>query len=78
MARTEERSKLSRGFSPDFLIASMYLALVPKTAIRSSCAICHRISGPGWNGLPSNRTSVASLARPVISQFHIIQPQVVK
>jgi hypothetical protein len=54
------------------------LALVPKIVTRSSAAICHRAPASGWNGLPSNSTSVAPLASPLISQFHIIQPQVVK
>ncbi len=57
---------------------SIYLALVPKTATRSSSAIFQSVSGPGWKGEPSKRTSVASEARAEASQFHIIQPQVVK
>jgi hypothetical protein len=34
--------------------------------------------GPGKKGDPSYKTMVAPMARLVTSQFHIIQPQVVK
>ena len=57
--------------------ASRYLALVPNTSTRSAAAMSHSTSGAGWNGEPSNRTSVSSQASPPTSQFHIIQPQVV-
>ncbi len=56
----------------------MYLALVPKTSTRSRSARSQSTVGSGWNGEPSNRTSVSSTASPPTSQFHIIQPQVVK
>jgi hypothetical protein len=56
----------------------MYLAEVPRTSIPSSAAMSKSMSGEGWKGEPSKRTRVASEARPETSQFHIIQPQVVK
>ena len=56
----------------------MYLALVPKMSTCSDSAMRHSTPGSGWNGEPSYSSSVAPLARPLTSQFHIIQPQVVK
>ncbi len=56
----------------------MYLALVPKTLISRSSAILHSTSASGWAGLPSYKTTVAPVVRLLTSQFHIIQPQVVK
>ena len=63
---------------PGFSSAEMYLALVPKTVTSSASAICHRMRPSLKNGEPSNKTSVAPVASPLTSQFHIIQPQVVK
>ena len=40
--------------------------------------IPRRAAGPGENGEPSNSTTVAPTASAPTSQFHIIQPQVVK
>ena len=54
------------------------MALVPKIVTRSSPAMRHSPAGSGWKGLPSYSTSVAPVASALISQFHIIQPQVVK
>ena len=53
-------------------------ALVPNTVSCSSCAIFHRTRPSSQNGAPSYSSSVASAASPLTSQFHIIQPQVVK
>jgi hypothetical protein len=44
----------------------------------SSSAMRQRERGSGWKGEPSKRTTVAPAPRPLTSQFHIIQPQVVK
>ena len=72
------RRWLRAGASPCLAAASRYLAEVPKWVPRSRANQSHS-SWPSWaNGLPSNSKSVASLARPLTSQFHIIQPQVVK
>jgi hypothetical protein len=56
----------------------MYLADTPSIVTPTSSTRSKRASGPGWNGLPSNRTIVAPVDKPETSQFHIIQPQVVK
>ena len=70
---------LAPAATPAFLQASMYLALVPKTVTRSARGhVPEHVAGSGWKGEPSNRISVSSTARPPTSQFHIIQPQVVK
>ena len=69
---------VSIGLAPALLSASMYLAEVPNTVMRSSSAKSNSTLGPGWKGEPSYRSSVMPVARPEASQFHIIQPQVVK
>jgi hypothetical protein len=46
-------------------------------AYPSSSTSCHRRSGSGLNGDPSNRTMVAPTASAPTSQFHIIHPVVV-
>jgi len=69
---------LARGLTPNFSAADRYLALVPKMLRPSSSAMRHRMSCVGWNGEPSYSSSVAPTARLDTSQFHIIQPQVVK
>ncbi len=55
----------------------MYLALVPKTVTPSCSTMSHSTVG-GDIGAPSYSTTVAPTARLETSQFHIIQPQVVK
>ena len=54
------------------------VALVPNVVTRSSCAISHRIGRRLSSGAPSYNTTVHPTASPDISQFHIIQPHVVK
>ena len=66
------------GWTPACSAAARYFALVPKTVIFSCSAMSQSRAGEGWNGEPSNRTTVAPTARLLIIQFHIIQPQVVK
>ena len=56
----------------------MYFADTPSSVSRSRSARSNSTVGDGWNGLPSNSTIVAPLASTLTSQFHIIQPQVVK
>ena len=51
---------------------------MPKTVTPSSAASVHSTSGPGCSGEPSYSTIVAPEASALASQFHIIQPQVVK
>ena len=63
---------------PALASASMYLALVPKWVMAVSSAKSNSTLPSGWKGAPSNSNSVAPEARPLASQFHIIQPQVVK
>ena len=78
IARTEERSVCVMGSKVLFSVEAMNFALVPKTLIRSSDAIFQSAPGSGWNGDPSNSTTVAPVASTLASQFHIIQPVVVK
>ncbi len=61
-----------------FSVAAMNFALVPKMVRRSSAARRHTAPGSGWNGEPSYSTMVVPVASALTSQFHIIQPQVVK
>ena len=75
---TAERSCVFAGSSPDFRIASRYFAEVPNTVTRSRSARSKSARSLGWKGEPSKSTSAAPEASPVASQFHIIQPQVVK
>ena len=56
----------------------MNLADVPKSVIPVSSAKSNSTLPSGWNGEPSYSSSVASEASAVTSQFHIIQPHVVK
>ena len=67
-----------RGTCAIFFCASMNCADVPKWVIRSSAANFHRMRPCWMNGDPSYSSSVAPEASPETSQFHIIQPQVVK
>ncbi len=75
---SDERSCVRLGSRPDLRTASRYLAEVPNTVTRSRSARSQSTRSLGWNGEPSKSTSVAPDASPVASQFHIIQPQVVK
>ncbi len=63
---------------PSFSSAARYFGLVPKCVTRSRSAIRQSTSRSGANGEPSYSTSAQPRARPETSQFHIIQPQVVK
>ena len=58
--------------------ASTYLADNPMLVIPCSSANRHSTSGSGAKGEPSYSITVAPVCKPVISQFHIIHPQVVK
>src|SRR6266542_3275373 len=75
---TDARECVSAGRSPAFATASMYFADVPKSVIPVSSAKSKRTLPSGWNGEPSNSRIVAPDASAVTSQFHIIQPSVVK
>ncbi len=77
IARSAPRSWLRAGSRPSFSASARYLALVPKTVTRSRSAMSHRMVG-GASGAPSNNTTVAPTASEDTTQFHIIQPQVVK
>jgi len=68
----------SRGRTPLFFKASMYLAEVPKCVMRSASAYSHSTRPRCTNGDPSNSSSTARDASAEASQFHIIQPHVVK
>ena len=56
----------------------MYFADVPKKVKRSAAAYSKSAASLGWNGEPSKSISVAPEASAETSQFHIIQPRVVK
>ena len=56
----------------------MKRALVPKWVTPRRSTAAHSTSSDGCDGEPSKRTMVAPSASAEISQFHIIQPQVVK
>jgi hypothetical protein len=75
--RTALRSWLRTGRTPAFSAAARYLALVPNTVTRSCCAMSNSSAGR-TNGAPSYSTSVQPTASALASQFHIIQPVVVK
>ena len=62
----------------DLLSASKYFALTPNKVIFSSCANLINKSYLLYIGKPSNKTIDAFDAKTVTSQFHIIQPHVVK
>jgi hypothetical protein len=66
------------GTSPALWTPSMNLAEVPNSVIDSASAKSKSTRPCAWNGEPSYSSSVASEASAVTSQFHIIQPQVVK
>ena len=78
MARSLARSWVSRGLRLILQMASMNLAEVPRWVMPSASAKSNRIAPRRMNGEPSYNSSVAPEARPEASQFHIIQPQVVK
>mmetsp|Transcript_6494 Transcript_6494/g.23108 ORF Transcript_6494/g.23108 Transcript_6494/m.23108 type:complete len:207 (-) Transcript_6494:1104-1724(-) len=78
MVRSADRSKSRRGDTPDLATTCRYLAEQPKCVMRRSCAILKSVPGVGYSGLPSKRMRLAPSARPDVSQFHIIQPQVEK
>ena len=56
----------------------MYFAETPINVTRWRSTTSNSIDGEGWTGLPSNSTIVALDASADTSQFHIIQPHVVK
>jgi hypothetical protein len=56
----------------------MNFADVPKSVMPVASAKSNSTLPSGWNGEPSYRSSVAPHASADTSQFHIIQPQVVK
>ena len=66
------------GRRPALAAASMNFAEVPKSVMPVSSAKSKSAPGVGCIGEPSQSSSVASEASAVTSQFHIIQPQVVK
>jgi hypothetical protein len=78
IVRSRERSWVERGSRPALRRLSMNFAEVPNNVIRSCSARSNRTPGPGCSGLPSYSSSVAPEASPLASQFHIIQPSVVK
>ena len=59
-------------------MASMNFGEVPNRVTCSASARSNSAAVRGWTGDPSYRISVASEASAETSQFHIIQPQVVK
>jgi hypothetical protein len=77
IVRRAPRSWLSRGCLPPFSSAAMYLALVPNTLMPSHRS--HRgafaLGGEGRAVVEQQR---GAAGQPLTSQFHIIQPQVVK
>jgi hypothetical protein len=66
------------GWRPALASASRYLADTPSRLMPSSSTRSNSRSGPGANGEPSYSTTVAPEASAETSQFHIIQPVVVK
>ena len=76
--RTVPRSWVSVGRIPAFAHASRNFADVPKKVTPTSSARSKSRFASGYVGAPSNSTSVAPVASPDASQFHIIQPAVVK
>src|SRR5689334_49183 len=78
IVRTDANECDSRGRAPAFETASMNRAEVPKSVISVSSANVKSVCGSGWNGEPSYRRIVPPHASTVTSQFHIIQPSVVK
>ena len=78
IVRTVRRSWLSIGRTPALCTASMYLADVPKRVIPASSAKSNSAAGAGCIGEPSHSSTVAPEPSAVTSQFHIIQPHVVK
>ena len=76
--RKAPRSCVTRGVTPAFCSAERYFALTPNTVMASRSAKSTSAAAVGWNGEPSYNTTRQPVARPETSQFHIIQPQVVK
>src|SRR6185437_7419340 len=68
---------VSRGFTPILAVASIHLALVPKTLMPVSSARFHSTLPSGHVGEPSYSTTAAPTLSEDTSQFHIIHPQVV-
>jgi hypothetical protein len=66
------------GRTLSFSHAARKRGLVPKISTRSRSAMRQSTRGSGCSGEPSYNTTVAPIASPLISQFHIIQPHVVK
>ena len=56
---------------------SMYLAETPRKVNFSSATSRRSLSGSGYIGCPSTRTTVAPVPSAMTSQFHIIHPAVV-
>ena len=75
MVRSVSSRCVRRGDRPRLAVASMNPAEVPKRVMPSASVRSNSRTG---SGAPSYSTTVASLARADISQFHIIQPAVVK
>ena len=76
--RTVSSAWVCTGRRPAFIAPSMNLALTPNSVTPQSSATSKSRAGLGWKGDPSYSTSDAPLASPATSQFHIIQPVVVK
>ena len=72
------RSCDSAGVTPAFRRVSMYLAYVPNNVMPNSSTRSNSDVVLGCTGEPSYTTSVACDASAPASQFHIIQPVVVK
>ena len=83
-AGREQRAQVARARSPCagrraiFFARSTYLADVPKCVIRSASAKSHRSAAVDERRAVVEQQRRAARARPETSQFHIIQPQVVK
>ena len=76
--RRDDRSWLSRGLNPDLRSASRKPGEVPIRVMSVASARSNSASFPGCTGEPSQSRIVASDASDETSQFHIIQPNVVK
>ncbi len=76
--RSADRSCSRAGRSPSFSHVSRNFADVPNSVTDSSAASSQRGVDFHRTGAPSYTTTVASLASADASQFHIIQPVVVK
>ena len=78
MVRRDDRSWVAPGRMPALLQASTNFADVPNRVMPVSSIRSKRRSGPGCAGEPSYSTAAAPQASVDASQFHIIQPVVVK